>query len=168
MSRWSCRPRCRPEETGRFSIYLLAQEIPSDELSRFDLGQLALQEQPVLTDEGILAYSSSTHELELTDAAYQRIKALFVTPVKVSGLPFVVCVGAQRIYAGAFWTPLSSLSYDGVVILQPLSTDTKHIQIELGYPAPEAFTGNDPRADPRITHALEAAGKFKWNYFNLW
>jgi hypothetical protein len=99
--------------------------------------------------------------LELTDAAYRRIQALFVTPVKVSGLPFVVCVGAERIYTGAFWTPLSSLSYDGVVILQPLSTDTKHIQIELGYPAPEAFTGNDPRADPRITHALEVAGKFK-------
>ena len=82
-------------------------------------------------------------------------------PVKVDGIPFVVCVGEQPIYAGAFWTPLSSLSFDGVVIMQPFDTDGTTIRIVLGYPGQDAFTGSDPRADDRVMKALEAAGKLK-------
>jgi hypothetical protein len=82
-------------------------------------------------------------------------------PVRVDGIPFVVCVGTERIYTGGFWTPLSSLAYDGVIIMQPWDTNETTIQIALGYPAPEVFSGDDPRADTRIMDALEQDNKLK-------
>ena len=84
---------------------------------------------------------------------------MFPQPVKVAGIPFVVCVGSQRIYSGALWTPASSVSYDGVVILQLFDNDGTTIQLTLGYPGPKLFTGSDPRADSRIMRALEQANK---------
>ena len=87
-----------------------------------------------------------------------RVRALFEPPVPTGGVPFVMTANGERIYAGAFWTMLSSLSYDGVVILDPLplsSVMPGDLRITLGYPAPELFTGEDPRSDPRILEALE-------------
>jgi hypothetical protein len=97
--------------------------------------------------------------MELTATAYRRIQELFPIPVKVNGIPFMVTVGSEPIYAGAFWTPLSSLSFDGVVIMQPFSPDETVIQIALGYPGSDATTRGDPRSDPRVMEALRAAGK---------
>lgn len=152
---------CRPKETGGFTIYLLAEDIPSTELAQVDLAQLELQDSPILTSENLLSYNKATHELTLTDAAFDRFQRLFPSPVKVDGIPFVVCVGEGPIYAGALWTPLSSLSYDGVVILQPFNQNENKVRIELGYPGPQAFTGQDPRSDARIIQSLEAEGKLK-------
>jgi len=52
-------------------------------------------------------------------------------------------------------SPRSAINYDGVVILQPFDADKTIIQIALGYPVSEVFTGTDPRADPRIMKTLE-------------
>jgi len=46
-------------------------------------------------------------------------------------------------------------------LMQSFDSDKTIIQIALGYPAPDAFTGNDPRADPRIMKTLEQDGKLK-------
>lgn len=152
---------CQTRENGDFAIYLLAQDVASVELAKVDLDQLALEEGPIISAEDIVTYDQTTHEIELTQAAYARIQQIFPLPVKVDGIPFVVCVGEQPIYAGAFWTPLSSLSFDGVVIMQPFDTDGTTIRIVLGYPGPDAFMGRDPRADERVMKALQAAGKLK-------
>lgn len=152
---------CQPRESGDFAIYLLAQDVASVELAKVDLNQLALEEGPIISAEDIVTYDQTTHEIELTQAAYARIQQIFPLPVKVDGIPFVVCVGEQPVYAGAFWTPLSSLSFDGVVIMQPFDTDGTTIRIVLGYPGPDAFMGRDPRADERVMKALQAAGKLK-------
>ena len=82
-------------------------------------------------------------------------------PIKAEGIPFVVCVGEQRIYSGAFWTPVSSISYNGVVIMEPYDETQTTIQIALGYPVADIFTGPDPRADARIIQALEKDEKLK-------
>lgn len=152
---------CQSIQESKFAIYLLAQEVPATELSQLDIERLTLQSSPVLSTHDIVSYDKADHTLELTHDAYVRIQQIFPMPVKVDGIPFVVCVGNERIYLGAFWTPLSSLSYDGIVIMQPLDDTQTTIQIHLGYPAPEVFTGNDPRADPRIIKALEQSGKLK-------
>ena len=76
-------------------------------------------------------------------------------------MPFVVAVDAEPIYSGAFYTPASSISYDGVVIMQPFAAATPTIQIGLGYPGVEAFTGTDPRSDPRIVTRLQLVNKSK-------
>jgi hypothetical protein len=152
---------CIPSEVRGFSIYLLADEVPATELSFVDLNDLELQEEPILSGDDIIAYSRETHEIELTAEGYERIQQLFTLPGQVGGIPFVVCVGGERVYAGAFWTPASSVSFDGVVIWEPFDPDERVIRIELGYPTPESFTGEDPRSDPRVLQSLEAVGKLK-------
>jgi hypothetical protein len=152
---------CQPREMADFSIRLLVDEVSTAELSMLDLAEVELQDEPIVSAGDIISYSESTHEMELTAEAYARIQQLFELPVRVSGLPFVVSVGDERIYAGAFWTPASSLSFDGVVILQPFEPDQRVVRIALGYPSPRAFTGQDPRSDERILRSFQAAGKLK-------
>jgi len=152
---------CTSSTTGEFSIRLLALDIPPAEMSKVDLDSLRLQEQPIISIDDIMAYSKETHEIELTAPAYERIQQLFSLPVDVDGIPFVVCVGRDPVYAGAFWTPASSLSFDGVVIMQPFEANKHTIRITLAYPTPEAFSGTDPRSNPKVLQALELAGKLK-------
>lgn len=147
-------------QTGDFAIYLVTEGISPSEFSSTDLNQLELQEEAILQIQDIVSYLGASHELELTVEAYARVQQLFPKPVNVFGIPFVVCVGTQRLYAGAFMTPVSSISYDGVTIGQPFDRDPI-VQISLGYPSQQAFTGRDPRADSRIYNALQAAGKLR-------
>jgi hypothetical protein len=121
--------------------------------------RLLLCNKSILSSDDIITYSWARHEMVLTAEAYERIQKLFTLPAKVRGIPFVVCVGSDRVYFGAFWPPVSSISFDGVVICQTFDPDRRIIRIGLGYPCPEAFTGKDPRSDPRILQSLEAAGK---------
>jgi hypothetical protein len=80
----------------------------------------------------------------------------------MSGLSFVACVDRSPVYWGAFWVPISSLSFDGVAIMAwPSDQKANVIQITLGYPAPAFFKGTDPRGDERIMNALQKAGKLK-------
>jgi hypothetical protein len=148
-------------KVGDFSIYLLADEVPASELSILALEDLELQDKPFLSSTDIIAYTEEGHEIELTAEAYDRVRQLFASPVPVLGIPFVVSVGAERIYSGAFWTPASSISFDGVVICEPFDVDRHVIKIVLGYPSREAFTAKDPRSDPRTLQSLAAAGKLK-------
>lgn len=152
---------CQPEKSGDFAIYLTTGEISSQQLEITGLYALPLQPQPLLTDQDILAYHPDSHHMDLTPDGYQKVQNLFSGLVDVSGVPFVVLVGSQRIYSGAFWSPLSSLSFDGVVVMQPLERPSHTIGFSLGYPSRTAFTGVDPRADPRILEALKASGKMK-------
>lgn len=154
-------PSPTPSETGEFSIYLLADEVPASELAEVDLSDLALQDEPIVSSDDIIAYSWDSHEIELTAEAYERIRDLFTLPVQVQGIPFVACVGTERIYAGAFLTRASSISFDGVIICEPLDVDRRLISIVLGYPSPEFFIGKDPRSDPRVVQSLEALGRLK-------
>lgn len=151
---------CQRQTAKDFGIYLLAEDMPAVQLVKSDLNTIQLQEKPVIGIDDIVAYDRMTHEIQLSGVAYQRVQDLFPLPVRVDGIPFVVRVGDEPIYAGAFWTPLSSLSYDGVIILQPFGEEEK-IGLALGYPSHLAFTGEDPRADSRIMEALGKAGKLR-------
>jgi hypothetical protein len=57
-----------------------------------------------------------------------------------------------------FLTLASSMSSDGVVLL---SSPDGGYRIERGYPGFDCFCGQDPRGDPRILDALDAAGKLR-------
>ncbi len=153
----ACRPRPTPSAGGDFAIYLLAGKRSVAGLSGADLRALQLEERPVLSRADITAYARATHEITLTAEAAARIEQLPI-PGGGPGLPFVVCVGSERIYAGAFWSPLSSLSYDGIAI-EVLPERRGPLRIQLGYPeSPAFFRGVDLRADPRILQALDQAG----------
>jgi hypothetical protein len=154
----ACGGEPAPDEG--FAIYLTATDTPL--ALNAALTDIEIADTPFVSGADIVAYSADTHEIELTAAAYSRIVAL---EVPVSGRPFVVCVDHRPIYAGAFWTPISSVSFGGVMIMKPLSPETasnRHaIRLEPGYPGPDFSTGDDPRSDPAVLEALERAGKLR-------
>lgn len=142
-----------------FAIYLLSDvQITGPDVKKYDLKDLPLAELPVIGTDDIVSYDWSYHGINLTEEAYLRLLALFMGGLPSSGVPFVLLAYEQPIYAGAFWSPLSSLSFDGVAIMQPLDPAGQTLYINLGYPSEDYFTGEDPRGDSRIQQALENAG----------
>jgi hypothetical protein len=143
-----------------FAIYLTLYNMPVAQMHLVEHYYLAAL--PYISLDNIVSYDKNTHEIELTADGYQKVTQL---QVPTSGLAFVVCVDKKPIYWGAFWTPISSQSFDGVVIMVPpfppgeLAANT--IQIQLGYPSPSFFQGEDPRSNPEIMASLETAGKLK-------
>jgi len=147
---------------GEFAIYLIGQAVSAQEMLHADLEELEIEDAPILSIDDIVAYTWATHEIQLTDAAYARIGGL---QVPVQGIPFIVCVGRERVYGGAFWAGYSSLSFRGAVIeVLPAmaSRPDRILRMQLGYPeSPELFVGEDPRPDPRIMASLRAVDKLR-------
>jgi hypothetical protein len=138
-----------------FAIYLTQQDIPPTQIEA--LSHVNLADRPVISSEDVITYNAQTHEIRLTDQAFERICEL---EVPVEGRAFMVCVDKQSVYWGAFWTPISSISFDGVTIWQPYSSqDPSVITLELGYPSSSFYGGEDPRDNPEILRSLEQDGK---------
>lgn len=149
-------------EGDPFAIYLVADEqVTGPGAMRTDIDALPLAEQPLITIDDIVSYDWQRHGMNLEEEAYFQLVSIFIGGMPSSGVPFVVTSYQQRIFVGAFWAPYSSLSFDGVVIMQPLDPAGQTLYINLGYPREENFTGEDPRSDPRIQQALEEAGVIK-------
>lgn len=148
---------CSANEHEDFAIYLLAEAISPQQLPV--LSRLELAEEPLLTVEDIAWYQRDSHEMKLTAKGVDKVLKL---NVPVNGQAFAVCLDQTPVYAGAFWSELSSASYDGVVIL-PMRTTRENpiLQLRLGYPEASFYHGQDPRADTRIFAALERAAKLK-------
>jgi len=142
---------------GGFSIYLTKDDIPVSEMEK--LSHIEIADQPVISINDIISYKRDTHEIELTAGAYQRVMSL---KVPTSGKSFVVCLDKAPVYWGAFWTPISSQSFDGVTIWVPSFSEQENtIKIELGYPSAGFYRGEDPRSNQELMESLEKAGKFK-------
>jgi hypothetical protein len=73
----------------------------------------------------------------------------------------VITINDQVIYAGEFMAAFMSRSSDRVVILWPPMENDSIMKIQLGYPGPDFFVGEDLRDDPRIQATLSKAGKLK-------
>jgi hypothetical protein len=143
-----------PNHEG-FAVYLTKGDIPPAQMPA--LSHVDIAEQPVIAMNDIIAYNAKTHEITLTANAFDRISSL---EVPVRGKSFVVCVDRKLIYWGAFWTPISSISFDGVTIWKPLSSqDPKVIKLELGYPSSSFYGGEDPRNNAEVMESLEQTGK---------
>jgi len=143
-----------PNHEG-FAVYLTEGDIPPAQMPA--LSHIDIAEQPVIAMNDIIAYNANTHEITLTANAFDRIYSL---EVPVRGKSFVVCIDRKLIYWGAFWTPISSISFDGVTIWKPLSSqDPKVIKLELGYPSSSFYGGEDPRNNAEVMKSLEQAGK---------
>ena len=151
-----------PLEGEPFALYLLGDpQITGPDIKNYDLDKLPLAAVPLITTENLISYDWDNHGLNLGLDVYQNLLAIFSSGLPSSGLPFVVLAYEEPIYAGAFWTLLSSLSFDGVTILEPLDPAGQTLYITLGYPSEAFFTGEDPRDNPRLQQALEDAGKLR-------
>ncbi|OGN87255.1 MAG: hypothetical protein A2Z74_03550 [Chloroflexi bacterium RBG_13_46_9] len=138
-----------------FAIYLTKDDIHPAQMEA--MSHVKLADQPVVSMKDVITYNAQTHEIKLTASAFERIYGL---DVPVRGKSFMVCVDKKPIYWGAFWTPISSISFDGVTIWIPLGFQEPNvITLELGYPSSTFYAGEDPRNNPEILNSLREAGK---------
>ena len=146
---------CTAPDREGFAVYLTKEDIPPAQMPA--LSHVDIAEQPVIAMDDIITYNAQTHELKLAARAYEAVANL---DVPVRGRSFLVCVDRQPLYWGAFWTPISSMSFDGVTIWKPITPAEPYIvTLELGYPAASFYKGNDPRDNPEVIESLEQAGK---------
>ena len=117
----------------------------------------------VISDEDIVWYDMDSYEIKLTDEGIEKIQTLKVESVTY-GEPFAVKIGNQEIYDGSFWTPISSVSYCGIVIETLVNMTENTIKLEKGYPSSDFFEGIDPRNDPRILDHFQKLGKLKQTF----
>ena len=119
------------------------------------------RKEQIILDDDILWYNASDYSIKLTDSGIKKIKTL---RIGVYGEPFIVKVGKTEIFRGAFWIPVSSVNYRGIVIIAPLQVEEYNIiKFELGYP-PEISVENsstDRRNDSRIIIHFRNVGKLK-------
>jgi len=140
-----------------FAIYLTRDNIPVSQMEA--LSHVEIADTPVISNKDIVTYTEDKHEIKITAEAYDRVMQM---EVSTSGKSFVVCVDKGPIYWGAFWTPYSSQSFDGVTIRVPSFNEQENtITLELGYPSLSFYQGEDPRSNPVIMESLEKAGKLK-------
>ncbi len=144
---------CRAAEE-KFVVYLVVGGVTQKEEKR-DLQNLMLQEVPLFTRSDIVSYSGKNSGMKLAPSVCTKVKTL------PTGTPFVVVVGGERIFQGAFWKRISSVTYGGAVILQPLEADNCVFTLELGYPTQKYYSGDNTELDVRVIRSLEASGKSK-------
>jgi len=146
---------CTATKGEGFAIYLTKDDVPPSKMEA--LSHVELADQPIIGINDIIKYNEQTHELKLTQSAFERLSQL---EVPTSGKSFLVCIDKNPVYWGAFWTPVSSQSFDGVTIWKPYSSSAPYIvTLELGYPASSFYGGEDPRNKPGIISAFKKAGK---------
>jgi hypothetical protein len=138
-----------------FAIYLTKDDISPVQIPV--LSHVDITKQPIIALNDIVIYNANTHEITLTTNAFDRISVL---KIPVTGKSFVVCVDKNPIYCGAFWPPISSISFDAVTIWKPLnSQESNVIKLELGYPSSYFYRGEDPRNSSDILESLKQADK---------
>jgi hypothetical protein len=109
----------------------------------------------VISDNDIVWYNKSSHEIKLTEEGAKKIGSL---KVPVEGIPFVVRLNGRDVYNGSFWVMYSSLSYSGIVIDVVMIKDNT-IKIECGYPSPGFFEGADLRDNSEVLNYFQKIGK---------
>jgi len=97
--------------TESWAIYRLRDEsITVYDASRQPLGTLVLADEAFMTVTDISAYHWSSHTFVPSPRIENQLAAMRDSHGSLSGIPFVVKVGYDRIYMGAFWYAYSSLA----------------------------------------------------------
>ena len=111
--------------------------------------------EPIISYKDIVSYDTARHIITLSysgDSLKNNIGQ-----IGVYGKSFIVALDSQKMYGGWFWTPISSVSCQWVVInitYSENSVSPTQIKIELGYPSESAFQGVDPRNNRKIIDRL--------------
>lgn len=146
---------CSAKSEEGFAIYLTKDDIPPGSMET--LSHVEKFAIPLLAEKDLISYDAEEYAMKLTPEGFRNLAGL---DVSTRGKSFLVCVDGQPIYWGAFWTPISSMSFEGVVIILPFtSTEDNIVRISLGYPGESFYKGSDPRNDKSIIEALKKAGK---------
>ena len=98
--------------TNSFAIYLTAEGVDPT-FAATNLAQVKLVSPPVISDADILAADFEKGVIRLTPEALKRIPK-----ASVQGTLFVAVVDGERLFLGAFWTPLSSFGPVAAAMIQ--------------------------------------------------
>ena len=137
----------------RFALYLLKdRNLDAAAAAKVALDSLVLDDPPLLDLYSISYYRGADNFVAFAlDMSPERLKNQLGT-VPVLGRPFVAVADGQRVYLGAFWTPVSSvmptLPY---VAVEQVNAQGFTIDLPAGL--------GDPRSDPRVLTALTDSGK---------
>jgi hypothetical protein len=163
--------RCA-EATNRRDVVLLVGRMPKRRDTDFAQPQaiegarprfaiLDEDGRPILTDNQIANYEWRTHSITHRPGVRLDVKVKEGKSL-VSGIPFTGVTDGVPCYRGVFTSSLSSIPQSLPVInLEPLTDTPGLVQIELGYPSPEFFKGEDPRWDKRVRETLQGIGKLR-------
>ena len=109
----------------------------------------------VISDEDIVWYNRTSHEIRLTELGVKKIEEL---QVSVYGNPFVVKIGGEKIYNGLFVTPISSVSQPPSEVVIETVVQNNTIKIQMGYP-PSQSGAEDPRNNSKIFDHFQSINK---------
>jgi len=146
---------CNKTESG-FSIYLTETNIPIHKAKLLRIHDVSLKGKPIISINDINLYNSEQHLIGLKEDALNRLQKMHIS---LEGKSFVVCVGKKRIYNGWFYSSLSSVSFDGIVIVKDYIDNSPFMKIQLGYPDKRFYHGEDPRRQQVIIENLKKHGK---------
>jgi hypothetical protein len=172
--------------TNFIAISLLDRPLaqPWPKLDNAHLKELKTVSPPVLVDADFVSFDTTNQTFVLTGSAAKRLALTIWSLAKKDApgwgeqvpyvhhtgefelipvpAPFLFHAGGEPIYAGAFYTPVSSTGFSGPVIMAEemfirtnVPSDARFsFRIELGYPG--ALPGTpDPRGDARIASAVQ-------------
>jgi hypothetical protein len=138
---------------NRWSIYLLSNpSVSATDALKQPIDSLSLDSQPIVHLMSIAYYGQGANTAIWDDWYTSEALLNSLPQVGVYGLPFVVVAGGEKIYVGAFTTPISSVMVDAP------SIDTSSIPKE-GFSILPPPSGPDPRSDPRILKVLSESMK---------
>ena len=143
--------RATHADAGEFGLFLTREGVEPTALAA--LSHIEPADEPLLGPGDIAAYIWDSHAIALTVAGRSKLDAL---QVPVSGRSFVVCADRRILYAGAFWTFVSSASFAGPTMVLPALSDT--VRIQIGYPEREICPCSDPRRTREVQVALAESG----------
>jgi hypothetical protein len=151
---------------GRFGIFLPREDVYSgtpdvnERIARYlqsHPAEIPLASHPVVSEEDVARYEWWTHTLTLNRTFWFKIRR-----PSLRGSPFVVVADGEPVYVGAFFSDASSFSCPTPVIRFDEQMTNRVVTIERAYPGAFVVQGKkDPREDPKVKKALQAAGKLR-------
>lgn len=152
---------CGDEEEPCFGIYLVdSEELVSSEYhikayrrgvhfyeDDTDTNVIEMNKEGIEKWNSYIIYETNT---DLEDSLYYR--------------DFILKIEREEIYRGRFYSMVSSMIYEGVVILDALiklDDDHNYIRIDWDYPTLGFAIGKDPRNNPEVIDCFEKSRLFK-------
>jgi hypothetical protein len=142
----------------KLEFYLLKSFNAVNGSSEIKSQSVVLEDFPLIYYEEIIGYDPSTCTFRISGAKITEIKNMMIPS---AGIAFAVTIDKQIIYTGYFYTVISSIPCDWVVIMtNSVSSLSSEIKVELGYPVEnEKLKSIDPRNDKRILKLLSTENK---------
>ncbi|MGD8777446.1 MAG: hypothetical protein PVH88_00610 [Ignavibacteria bacterium] len=142
---------------NRVSFYLLKDDkVVATDAAKSKIESLELSEQPIFSSDEISYYNWGNHSFAIDSVSFEKLKECSSLHESVFGIPFIVTVGKERIYLGAFGYSFSSQAplFPHINITFISYSSSPVLRIENSWLDSE----EDKREDKRILSALLKSG----------